>query len=153
MSATEESSRPAALLEIVGNLACFDREHEKYYARAPLQQALGLQNTSGTLKALAERWRTAEPVESPTPSPFAGASDLNDDRAIEASGVLFMEDGRPPAEIARIRRELADLLAERHAIIAADLTAQGAVLVHHNERRWRIFSERVEQILRPGSRG
>jgi hypothetical protein len=241
MAATEESPRPAALLEIVGNLARFHREHEKYYARAPLRQALDLQTTSGTLKALAERWRTAVPVESPAPSPFAGASDLNDERAIEASGVLFMEDGRPPAEIARIRRELetvatdaretgawlaqamdaawgvahallqfpelADLLAERHAIIAgdmqnaamlqviacqlvrageildrvdftpgalrddmagprsapaylfsaselidqaADLTAQGAVLVHHNERKWRVFSERVEQVVRSG---
>jgi hypothetical protein len=33
---------------------------------------------------------------------------------------------------------------------AADLTAQGAVLVHHNERKWRVFSERVEQILGSG---
>jgi hypothetical protein len=32
---------------------------------------------------------------------------------------------------------------------AADLLAQGAVLVHESERRWRVFSERVE-LLRVG---
>lgn len=30
---------------------------------------------------------------------------------------------------------------------AADLTARSAVLTHENERRWRIFHERVDQIL------
>ena len=29
---------------------------------------------------------------------------------------------------------------------AADLLAQGAVLVHESERRWRVFSERVESL-------
>jgi hypothetical protein len=35
---------------------------------------------------------------------------------------------------------------------AADLLAQGAVLVHESERRWRIFSERVETLREEGSR-
>jgi hypothetical protein len=33
---------------------------------------------------------------------------------------------------------------------AADLLAEGAVLVHESERRWRVFSERVD-TLRPGA--
>lgn len=170
-------------------------------------------------------------------SPFAGAEDLNDERAIEETGVLFMEGEGEPAEIGRIKRELeggaaaaaetgewlaqameaswavaegllahpelADLLGERHRIIAndwqaaglaqliarlsrralalleavdfspaalradlkgdrrsasylfsasemldraADLSADSAVLVHENERRWRLFHERVERL-------
>src|SRR4051794_12675091 len=232
-----DTAQREGLLEIVANLARFHREHEKFYARAPLRQALDLQTTSGTLKALAERWSSASPLESPQPSPYAGASDLNDERAIEASGVLFMEDGRVPAEIERIRGELeltaqasresaewlatametargvaaallpfaalTGLLAERHSIIAhdrqnasmlllisrqlsrageildrvdfapaalredlagsriassylfsaaelidqaADLEAQTAVLVHQNERKWRVFSGRVAEM-------
>jgi hypothetical protein len=194
-----------------------------------------------TLIALAERWMSVEPAAAPAPSPFAGAPDLNDDRAIETSGVLFMEGGGEPAEIGRMKSELearaatseqtgswlaaamddswtmaeallsypqlADLLAERHKIIggnwqnaataqliarylrravavmervdfsptglrkdlagarsapaylysaaelinhAADLSAASSVLTHENERRWRIFHERIEQITPPG---
>lgn len=240
MTVAEDAQR-AGLLDLARNLARYHREHEKYYAQAPLRQALELQGTSDTLKALAERWRTAAPLESPPPSPYAGATDLNDPRAIEASGVLFMEDGRVPAEIERIRRELetaardaqqtgewlssamdaawgvaeallqfpalADLLGERHSIIAhdmqnssmllliarqlnragdilervdftppalredmaggrivpayvfsaaelidqaADLAAESAVLVHRNERKWRVFSERLLSIESSG---
>jgi hypothetical protein len=180
---------------------------------------------------------SVKPAAEPVPSPFGGTPDLNDDRAIETSGVLFMEGGGEPAEITRIKSEfetiaaaseqtgswlasameaswsmaeallsypqLADLLAERHRIIgnnwqnantaqliarylrravaimervdfspgalrkdlaeartaptylyaaaelinhAADLSAASSVLTHENERRWRIFHERVEQI-------
>ena len=226
-------------MEIVRNLAEYHREHEKYYSEVPLADAISLQRTSRTLMALSERWRTATPVESPVPSPFAGAVDLNDERAIETGGVLFMEGEGEPAEIARIKGELenaaatceqtgswlsaamesawgvaeallaypalADLLGERHRIIgndwqaasmallnahylrravailervdfapaalradlanervaasylssaaeliarAADLSAASAVLVHENERRWRVFRQRVEQVAR-----
>jgi len=31
---------------------------------------------------------------------------------------------------------------------AADISAATSVLTHENERRWRIFHERVEQIIR-----
>jgi hypothetical protein len=187
--------------------------------------------------ALAERWSTAEPAAAPVPSPFAGAPDLNDERAIETSGVLFMEGEGEPAEITRIKSELesaaanseqtgawlasameaswgmaeallsypelADLLGERHRIIAnnwqnastaqltarhlrravavmhrvdfspaalradlagartapsylysaaelinhaADLAAASSILTHENERRWRVFRTRVEQL-------
>jgi hypothetical protein len=225
------------LLAVVKNLSHYHREHEKYYSEAPLTDAISLQRTARTLIALAERWTSVEPAAEPAPSPFAGTPDLNDDRAIETSGVLFMEGGGEPAEITRIKSELetiaasseqtgswlasameaswamaetllsypklADLLAERHRIIgnnwqnantaqliarylrravammervdfspgalrkdlaeartapdylyaaaelinhAADLAAASSVLTHENERRWRIFHERVEQI-------
>ena len=229
------------LLAVAANLSQYHREHEKYYSEAPLTGAIALQRTARTLIALAERWASAEPAAAPAASPFAGAPDLNDDRAIETSGVLFMEGGGEPAEITRIKSELqtmaasseqsgswlaaameaswamaeallsypqlADLLAERHKIIgnnwqnactaqltarylrravavmervdfspaglrkdlagarsapaylysaaelinhAADLSAASSVLTHENERRWRIFHERVEQIIASG---
>lgn len=230
------------LLAIAANLSRYHREHEKYYSEAPLAEAITLQRTARTLIALAEKWTTAEPSAAAAGSPFAGAPDLNDDRAIEARGVLFMEGGGEPAEIARIKAELeasaasseqsgswlasameaswamaesllghpelADLLAERHKIIgsnwqnagtaqliarylrravamleqvdftpaalrhdlagprsspaylfsaaelinhAADLSAASSVRTHENERRWRIFHQRIGQITRPTS--
>ena len=225
------------LLAVVKNLSHYHREHEKYYSEAPLADAISLQRTARTLIALAERWTCVEPAAEPAPSPFAGTPDLNDDRAIETSGILFMEGEGEPAEIGRIKSELetiaasseqtgswlaaameaswamaeallacpqlADLLGERHRIIgnnwqnactarfiarymrravavmeridfspaalradlagarsaacylyaaaelinhAADLSAASSVLTHEDERRWRIFHERVEQI-------
>lgn len=225
------------LMDAVRNLSRYHREHEKHYSAEPLEEAVRLQRFSRTLKALAERWRTAEPSEHPAPSPFAGAEDINDERAIEETGVLFMEGEGEPTEVAGIKAELetrgtaaeaggewlanamtaswgvaeallphpelADLLGERHRIIAnnwqaaetgkligrllrravaflervdftpaavradlasereavgylfsaselldraADLDAEFAVLVHENERRWRVFHERVEEI-------
>ena len=233
---------PAAaggLLQVAANLSHYHREHEQYYSQAPLADALCLQRIARTLLALAERWATAKPAAVPAASPFAGASDLNDERAIETSGVLFMEGEGEPAEITRIKAELqamaasseqggiwlaaameaswamaeaplsypqlADLLAERHQIIgnnwrnaataqliaqylrravaimervdfspaalrqdlasarlapdylysaaelinhATDLSAASSVLTHENERRWRIFHQRLEQITR-----
>jgi hypothetical protein len=224
-------------LSTVQNLARYHREHEKFYARAPLESALALSRTSDALKALAERWSKVEASAAPAASPYAGAEDLNDDRAIGAAGVLFMEGEGEPAEILRIKRELAaaaqgneevgtwldeamraswaaaeallahpelaDLLGERHAIIAndwraaslsrlmarhleralaileridfsptairdelaagrhtpaylfaaaelidhaADLSSESARLVHENERRWRVFKARIEQL-------
>jgi hypothetical protein len=99
-------SQADPLLGVVGNLARYHREHEKYYAEAPLADAISLQRSARTLIALAERWTTATPEERPVPSPFAGAADLNDDRAIETSGVLFMEGAGEPVEITRIKSEL-----------------------------------------------
>jgi hypothetical protein len=230
------------LLAVAANLSRYHREHEKYYSEAPLADAIALQRTARTLIALAERWSLAAPVAEPAASPFAGTPDLNDDRAIETSGVLFMEGAGEPAEIIRIKSELeasaarseqsgtwlatameaswamaeallgypelADLLAERHKIIgnnwrnastaqlvsrylrravsileqidfapaalrrdlaelrtapaylfsaaelidhAADLSAASSVLTHENERRWRIFHQRIEKITPPDS--
>ncbi|HXZ75103.1 MAG TPA: hypothetical protein VEH31_30120 [Streptosporangiaceae bacterium] len=234
------ASAADALLDIAANLSQYHREHEKYYSEAPLADAIALQRAARTLLALAERWESAKLPAAPAPSPFAGAPDLNDERAIETSGVLFMEAEGEPAEITRIKAELgtiaasseqsgswlaaameaswdmaeallgypqlADLLAERHKIIgnnwrnaataqfvarclrravaimervdfsppalrrdlagarsapgylysaaelinhAADLSAASSVLTHENERRWRIFHQRLEQITAP----
>jgi hypothetical protein len=225
------------LLAAARNLSQYHREHEKYYSEASLADAISLQRMARTLIALAERWTCAEPAAAPAASPFAGTPDLNDERAIETSGVLFMEGGGEPTEIGRMKSELeamaavseqtgswlaaamegswamaeallaypdlADLLAERHKIIgnnwqnaftaqliarclrravaimervdfspsglredlagarssprylyaaaellshAADLSAASSVLTRQDERRWRIFHERIGQI-------
>ena len=238
---SQPSAEADGLLAVAANLSQYHREHEKYYTEAPLTDAIALHRVARTLIALAERWTSVEPAAEPTPSPFAGTPDLNDKRAIETSGVLFMEGGGEPAEITRIKSELqamaasgeqsgswlaaameaswamaeallaypqlADLLAERHKIIgnnwrnaftaqliarclrraiaimeqvdfsptalrkdlagarsapgyvyaaaelighAADLSAASSVLTHEDERRWRIFHERVDQITSPG---
>ncbi len=244
MGANDAREQPSpatdGLLDIAGNLSHYHREHEKYYSEAPLTDALALQRIARTLTALAERWSSAEPTSTPSPSPFAGAPDLNDERAIETSGVLFMEGGGEPAEISAIEAELeahadrseqsgtwlasametswamseallaypglADLLAERHRIIgnnwrnastarlialylrravaimrridftpaalrddlaeervsarylfsaaemiahAADLSTASAVLTHEDERRWRVFHDRIARITSP----
>jgi hypothetical protein len=238
----QPSAKNDGLLAIASNLSQYHREHEKYYSEAPLTDAIALQRAARTLIALAERWTSAEPAVEPVPSPFAGTPDLNDNRAIETSGVLFMEGGGEPVEITRIKSELqtiavaseqsgswlasameaswgmaeallgypqlADLLGERHRIIAnnwqnastaqliahqlrravavvervdftpaalrkdlagarsvpsylyaaaelinhaADLAAASSVLTHENERRWRIFHDRIEQITTPAN--
>jgi hypothetical protein len=228
----------ARLLAAITNLAAFHREHEKFYAAAPREQAVGLQRHARTLQALADRWSDVAPG-SPTPfSPFEGAEDLNDPTATQLDGVLFMEGEGEPAEISRLTRELrsmaddlaatgewlsaamqgswevaaallaipelADLLGDRHRIIAndwqaagmsslagrvlvraaeildlvdfspaalradlggrrtaprylysaaemidhaADLLSDSAGLVHDNERRWRVFRARVQELV------
>jgi hypothetical protein len=99
------------LLAVVKNLSRYHREHEKYYSEASLADAIALQRTARTLIALAERWASVEPAAEPALSPFAGTPDLNDDRAIETSGVLFMEGEGEPAEISRIKSELGTIAA------------------------------------------
>jgi hypothetical protein len=116
-----------ALLAVARNLSHFHREHEKYYSEAPLTDAISLQRAARTLIALAERWTSVEPA-APAPSPFAGAPDLNDDRAIETSGVLFMEGEGEPAEITRIKSEL--------QITAASSAQSGSWLAAAMEASW-----------------
>lgn len=82
------------MLEAVLNLSRFHREHEKkFYSQAPLEQAIGLQRASRTLKTLAGRWQEVGPTEHAVPNPFAGAEDLNEVAAIQADGVLFIGGG------------------------------------------------------------
>jgi hypothetical protein len=240
MSAPREHDA-AMLLAQVENLSRTHREHELYYSQAPLQDAVVLHQISRTLKALAGHWMTATPAAPGQVNPYAGCDDLNVQAAIETLGVLFLEGDGEPAEIGRIKRDLAamaddheqtgswlaqameatwasaaallaieplaDLLGERHRIIAAnwqnaalntiighllrrageilgraeltpaairddlrherlipryvysaaelvdraaDLLAEGAVLVHDSERRWRIFRDRVATLRRIG---
>jgi hypothetical protein len=82
-------------LAVAANLSQYYRDHEKYYSETLLADAISLQRMARTL-ALAERGMSVEPAAGPAPSPFAGTPDLNDERAIETSGVPFMEGGASP---------------------------------------------------------
>ncbi len=226
------------LLAAVLNLSRYHRDHEKFYAEHPREQAVSLQRHSRTLKALADRWMRNGGSHAQAQVPFAGSEDLNDSVALQLDGVLFMEGAGEPVELQRMKEELrgvahqsietgewlasamettwaaatalfdypqlADLLGERHRIIAndwqaanmsllagrlllraldiighrqftpdalrhdlangpvtpgllysatelidraADLLSDSAGLVHDNERRWRTFRQRVEQIV------
>ena len=99
-------SGSSALLHAILNLSRFHREHEKFYASAPRQQAVMLQGHGRALCALADRWATVTPAVREVFSPFEGAEDLNDSAALQLDGVLFMEGEGEPAEIARIKRDL-----------------------------------------------
>ena len=224
------------MLETIENLSRFHREHEKFYAQAPLEQAIALQRWSRSLKALADHWQQVDPIETPLQNPYAGCEDLNVKAAIDGNGILFLEGEGEPAEIGGLKQELAaladrfaatgtwlaramesswsmakalshpglaDLLGERHRIIAndwqaaslssliaqllrrsrdlleqvdfapaalredlagprtaasylfsaselidhaTDLIADSATLVHDNERRWRVFHDRVAML-------
>ena len=227
------------LLHAILNLAAFHRDHEKFYAVSPREEAVALQRHARTLQALADRWSTVSPSHPAPLSPFEGAEDLNDPAALQLDGVLFMEGEGEPAEITRLVRdlrataddqiatgewlasamqaswdvalalveieELADMLGERHRIIAndwqaaglstlagrvllraadildrvdfspvalradlagpasspgrlysaaeligqaADLLSDSAGLVHDNERRWRMFRARIDQVVK-----
>lgn len=173
------ATAPTDLFQTVLNLSRYHREHEKFYARAPLESAIALQHASGTLKTLAAHWSEVEPVENPARSPYAGCDDLNVPAAIQHDGVLFMEGEREPAEIGRLKRDvvsladdfastgqwldqameaswesgralipypgLADLLGERHRIIANDWQAAGLnALVGRLARRSLEILERVD---------
>ena len=97
---------PPQLLEMIGNLSEFHREHEKFYAQAPLREAVEIEAASRVLKALADRWSSVSPTDEPAMSPFAGARDLNPPGLTAESGVLFMEGEGQPTEIKQLRRDM-----------------------------------------------
>jgi hypothetical protein len=223
-------------LEMILNIATYHREHEKYYAHVPLQNALALQQTSHALLTLADRWRSQQGKAPQVGSPFMGCPDLNELMTIQYCGILFMEGQGEPREITDLKHKLstsaeafdqagqwleeamqsawavmqpllqfpplAKTLGERHRIIindwqtarqaaliatllkrvleilrgidflpsairadlagphvfseylyaaaelinrAADLASESAILIHDNERRWRIYRECVQQ--------
>lgn len=103
----QHSGPPPQLLEAIANLSRFHREHELFYAQAPLRVALELQAMSRALKALADRWTEVEPQDRLSPAPFAGAEDLNAPGLIAESGILFMDSEGEPAEIAKLKADLA----------------------------------------------
>jgi len=131
------TNAPDPMLEAVLNLSRFHREHEKYYAEAPLEDALALQRVARTLRSMAERWSTVDPRSTPSAaSPFAGAEDLNDERAIESLGILFMEGEGEPAEISRMKSDLASTAQRAEQV--------GAWLESAMESAWAA----AEQLLR-----
>jgi hypothetical protein len=120
-------------LTVVLNLSKYHREHEKFYAESPLHEAIALSRSSSALKALAERWSTVQRDEAPLPSPFAGAVDLNDERAIDLLGVLFMEGAGEPAEITRMKTDLgalAEASRSTGAWLATAMEASWGVIEH-----------------------
>jgi hypothetical protein len=227
------------LIESILNLSKYHREHEKFYSKAPLEQAIEIQNASLALKTLADRWNKIEPHQTEIKNPFMGCEDLNETGTIQYNGILFMEGEGEPPEIKRFIRdirtlaedfretgiwlegamnaswesanallvikELASVLGERHRIImndwqaatlsrlvsnliyraidlikevnftqesvrndlnsarsfpnylysaseildrAADLASESAILVHDNERRWRIFRNKILETVK-----
>jgi hypothetical protein len=127
---TQSERVETPLLRAMTNLTRVHREHEKYYASAPREQAVLLQRHARTLQALADRWSTTTPLQ-PTPfSPFEGADDLNTSAATQLDGVLFMEGEGEPAEIARLKRDLRAAATDAAAIsewLAAAMDASWGV--------------------------
>jgi hypothetical protein len=224
-------------LETMLNMSKFHREHEKFYGKSPLEDAIRLQEASIALKTLADRWTHTEPSAGSNGNPYRGCEDLNEKGDIAHTGVLFLEAEGAPNELVQLKRglkvraddfaeggewlvramesawesakplvqnpALADVLGERHRIItndqhaahlfclsareirrsleildhldlssggvrtdlagprsypgylysaselldlAADGVTEAGVLIHDNERRWRVWRERVERV-------
>ena len=110
------------LLETIENLSRFHREHEEFYAQAPLEQAITLQRWSRSLKALADHRQQTEPVETRLANPYAGCDGLNVKAAIDGSGILFLEGEGEPAELATLKRELATTADGVAAVVLGDRT-------------------------------
>lgn len=108
MAASDPDPRERLLTAIM-NLSAFHREHEKFYASAPREQAVVLQRHARTLQALADRWSVVDPVSATPYSPFEGAEDLNAPVALQLDGVLFMEGEGQPVELAHLERDLRDI--------------------------------------------
>ncbi len=130
MPSTDEPSQHDALLEMVLNLSAYHHEHEKYYAHKPLEAAQRLHGYSLSLKTLAARWEHVEPSTAAPGSPYAGADDLNEFMAIQNDGVLFMEGEGEPAEITRLKQDL--------ATIADDAEQTGTWLAQAMQASWEI---------------
>jgi hypothetical protein len=145
------------LLEAIENLSRFHRDHEKFYAQDPREQAVRLQRHARALAALADRWSSLAPRPLDALNPYEGSEDLNAPEATQLDGVLFMEGQPTPTELTRLIRDLrtvgadgeetgawlatamastwdaavaladypglADLLGDRHRIIANDWQA------------------------------
>jgi len=230
-------SNKQEFMKVVENLSRFHREHEKFYAKQPLEEAIRIQEFSILLKTLADKWSEVEPKKISGTNPFMGSEDLNKLSTIQYNGLLFMEGEGEPVELKRYIRDVktladdfmetgtwlskameqswksavplikippfASVLGERHRIIlndwqaaklsqlvadliyrsieilksleftkdairkdlagprfypeylysatelldrAADLASQSAVLVHDNERRWRVFRKKLFQV-------
>jgi hypothetical protein len=126
----------APLLEAIVNLSRYHREHEKFYASAPREQAVQLQRHARALLALADQWSTAAPAARTALSPFEGAPDLNAGAAVQLDGVLFMEGEGEPAEITHLKRDL--------RTVAADAAEIGEWLSSAMEASWAMAGALVE---------
>ena len=102
----DEATISRSLLEAALNLSYAHREHEKFYAAEPLESALEILRASKAFKALADRWSLVPASHGPKGVPYSGCEDLNDQTAIEVSGILFMEGAGEPAEMSQIKERL-----------------------------------------------
>jgi hypothetical protein len=123
-------------VETLLNLSRYHREHEKYYAQRPLQQAFELQSASRVLKTLAQRWESATPQGGPAANPYLGCDDLNDPSNIQDSGVLFLEGEGEPPELSRLKRDLATM--------AGDFAETGKWLSEAMHASWGIAAGLVQ---------
>jgi hypothetical protein len=124
------------LLEAIVNLSRFHREHEKFYASAPREQAVQLQRHARALLALADQWSEATSASRTVFSPFEGAPDLNAGAATQLDGVLFMEGEGEPAEISHLKRDL--------RTVATDAAEIGEWLSSAMEASWAMAGSLVE---------
>jgi hypothetical protein len=118
------------LLEAARNLSRFHKEHERFYASAPLESAVRLQRHARALQALGDRWTAVEPTGRAAISPFEGAEDLNSEAATALDGVLFLEGEGAPAEITSLIGDLrgdADRFAGSGAWMADAMQASWGV--------------------------
>ncbi len=114
------------LLEAIENLSRFHRDHEKFYAQDPREQAVRLQRHSRALAALADRWSTLTPQPLDALNPYEGSEDLNAPEATQLDGVLFMEGEPTPTELTRLIRDLRTIGADGEETGAWLATAMGA---------------------------
>ncbi len=110
------------------NMTEYHREHEKFYAKSPLKDAIDLQEASLMLKAIADRWSRVEPATASEGNPYRGCEDLNAKGDIAHTGLLFMETEGEPAEIRQMKR----IIGGR----AQDFAEAGEWLVHAMESAW-----------------
>lgn len=118
-------------LEGILNLSRFHREHERFYARAPLEQAIALQRASRTLKTLAGRSGDAVPDPEVEGEPVElgrlrrDLTALADDHATTGAWLAEAMEASWEAAAGLHHPGLADLLGERHRIVANDWQAAG----------------------------
>jgi hypothetical protein len=136
MPSPDQPPQHDALLEMALNLSAYHHEHEKYYAHKPLEAAQRLHGYSLSLKTLAARWENVAPSTVEPGSPYAGADDLNEFTTIQSDGVLFMEGEGEPAEITRLKQDL--------ATTADEAEQTGAWLAQAMHASWEVAKSLLE---------
>jgi hypothetical protein len=89
------------LLDAIGNLSRFHREHEKFYAQHPRQQAVEVQRSARTLCAPTDRWAVATVETIDALYPYEGRPDRRRGR----SGGDHSDHEKPPDDGRRLHRD------------------------------------------------
>ena len=121
------------------NLSKFHREHEKFYAQNPLEQANKLQFISRVLTTLADRWSQVEANHGEKGNPYIGCEDLNDTSTIAYVGVLFMEGEGEPQEITKMKDDI--------RVISEDYAKTGKWLSKAMEVSWDVAKPLIQNPL------